>query len=60
MPNLRLIDGMALIELLYAQYEKFEPRNRQAIGGAQNDAGALRMLERSVPIGGDLLQPRAI
>jgi restriction system protein len=25
-PNLRLVDGKALIELIYAHYEKFEPR----------------------------------
>ena len=27
-PNLRLIDGEALIELIYAHYERFEPRYR--------------------------------
>ena len=25
-PNLRLIDGQTLIELIYAHYERFEPR----------------------------------
>lgn len=30
-PNLRLIDGNALIELMYTHYEKFDPRYKMLL-----------------------------